>query len=146
MKFSFGILLTMIFLASCASTKTPGLKDKSQILSLLKAQESAWNNADIDAFMEAYWNNEDMSFIGKSGVNKGWNTTKANYKKNYPTSEHMGQLHFDIIETKPLGSKNFMVIGKFTLIRKDDQPSGYFTLIWEKIEGEWKIVSDHTSG
>jgi hypothetical protein len=31
------------------------------------------------------------------------------------------------------------------LTRRNDRPTGYFTLWFRKINGTWKIISDHTS-
>jgi hypothetical protein len=40
---------------------------------------------------------------------------------------------------------HFFVIGKFMLQRKVGDASGHFTLILRRINGVWKIVSDHSS-
>jgi len=38
------------------------------------------------------------------------------------------------------------MIGKFYLTRSIGDQQGYYTLIWQKIDGVWKIISDHSSG
>jgi hypothetical protein len=58
----------------------------------------------------------------------------------------MGKLTFDIIKTEVLGPTAIQMVGKYTLQRTKDTPSGYFTLIWRKINGKWLIVSDQTCG
>jgi hypothetical protein len=67
------------------------------------------------------------------------------YQKGYPTKEAMGTLKFDIIEMRQWDRKTLQVIGKFTLIRESDTPTGHFTLLLRKIKGKWVIVSDHSS-
>ena len=37
------------------------------------------------------------------------------------------------------------LVGKWHLKRKEDDLGGHFTLLWKKIDGEWKIVVDHSS-
>ena len=37
------------------------------------------------------------------------------------------------------------MLGKWSLVRENDNPNGYFTLYWKKIEGKWVITIDHTS-
>jgi len=69
-----------------------------------------------------------------------------NYKKGYPDQATMGKLDFEVIEIKILSADAAYMIGKYTLKRKEDSSSGYFNLLWNKIEGKWLIVSDHTSG
>ncbi len=145
------ILITTIYmlLISCSSTKTLTVSqiesDKVAIKSAMSQQEVDWNNGDIDAFMESYWKSADLSFIGSRGPTYGWDQTKANYKKGYPSKEAMGSLHFDIIKLDPISHDAYYMIGKFTLTRKNDMPSGHFTLLWRKIDGKWLIASDHTS-
>ena len=68
-----------------------------------------------------------------------------NYKKNYPDTTAMGKLSFDIISVKPLSSKYYQVVGKWHLKRTIGDLSGHYTLILEKIDGKWVIVSDHSS-
>jgi len=39
-----------------------------------------------------------------------------------------------------------MVVGKYTLTRKEmEDASGYFLLVWKKINKEWVIIADHSN-
>lgn len=111
----------------------------------MKAQEFYWNKGDIEAFMEGYWNNTELVFVGKNGPTYGYQNTLENYKKGYPDKASMGQLHFDILHTQQWDKNTIQLIGKYTLTRENDQPTGYFTLLFRKIDSVWKIVSDHSS-
>lgn len=119
---------------------------KDQIIRNMEHQETSWNQGDIDGYMAHYWNDPKLSFVGATKVSYGWSQVLANYKKGYPDRATMGKLSFDIIELNPLSPTAYHMIGKFTLTRSDDAPSGHFTLIWKLINGKWLIVSDHTSG
>jgi len=44
-----------------------------------------------------------------------------------------------------LSADHALVFGRFTLKREADSPTGLFTLHLQKIDGAWKIMSDHTS-
>ena len=146
----YSLLLIVLIVTSCISTKLPSDSqiqlDKSAILAAMKTQEADWNNADIDAFMESYWKSSELSFISNRGPTYGWQQTKDNYKKGYPTKDAMGKLHFDVIKLDPISADAYYMIGKYTLTRKEDMPSGHFTLLWKNIDNKWLIVSDHTSG
>ncbi len=120
-------------------------KDIIAVEALLMKQQKAWNNADIETFMEPYWKSPDLQFAGSNGVIYGWQNTLERYKRNYPDAEAMGKLTFEIIKARKINPKIILLNGKFTLDRKNDQPSGYFTLIWKKIKGQWLIIADHTS-
>lgn len=119
--------------------------DKQLIEQVLSDQQECWNEGDLECFMEGYWNSEDLMFIGKSGITYGWKQTLANYKKSYPSRDAMGQLSFQILEMEKLSEDFWMVVGKWSLQRKGDNPKGHFSLIFRNFGGEWLIVSDHSS-
>lgn len=112
---------------------------------VLEKQVKAWNSGNIDAFMETYWKNDSLLFIGASGPSYGWKTTLEHYKKRYPDTTAMGKLDFQILEVKMLSTQNSFVVGKWHLSRSAGDIGGYFTLLLKKINGQWYIVVDHTS-
>lgn len=142
------LILTTLLAIQCSPTRsTVSDSAESQAIRMaMQTQEDAWNRGDIPAFMEGYWQDKGLTFIGSKGITSGWDQTLANYLKGYPDKEAMGTLTFEVIELRRLGPKAFYMIGKYTLKRVSDQPSGYFNLIWEKVEDNWVITSDHTSG
>ncbi len=118
---------------------------ETEIRALLAKQTDAWNRGDVEGFMEGYWKNDSLMFIGKSGITYGWQQTLDNYKKGYPDKTAMGQLTFTLLEMKPLSKKYFSVVGKWHLKRTIGDLSGHYTLLLKKINGEWVIVKDHSS-
>lgn len=120
-------------------------KDELIIRKMLADQISFWNKGDIPSFMKGYWENDSLVFIGKNGPTYGYINTLHNYQKNYPNKDYMGVLNFDIISVQPIEKDHYFVIGKFMLQRKVGDASGHFTLIFKRINGVWKIVSDHSS-
>jgi len=140
-------LFSTMLLWSCNTVKLiPNDVAESDIKAVMKMQEQAWSDGDLHQFMEGYWKSENLSFVGKSGINKGWQTTLDNYIKGYPSKDAMGTLTFEVLEMNRISADAYHMIGRYTLIRKLDKPTGLFTLIWKNIDGEWLIVSDHTSG
>jgi uncharacterized protein (TIGR02246 family) len=119
--------------------------DEAEIRKLLSHQTEAWNRGDIDAFMQTYWQNDSLMFVGKEGVTWGWKNTLDHYKKGYPDKAAMGQLSFDIIEVKKLSEEYFFVVGKWMLKRNAGDLSGHYNLLIKRIKGEWKIITDHSS-
>jgi ketosteroid isomerase-like protein len=134
------ILGMLISVSSIAQTK-----DEQIIRSMLADQISFWNKGDIPGFMQGYWDNDSLVFVGKNGPTYGYNNTLRNYQKNYPNKDYMGILNFDILSVQPMEKDHYFVIGKFMLQRKVGDASGHFTLIFRRIKGVWKIVSDHSS-
>jgi hypothetical protein len=121
-------------------------KDGDAIMKILNTQISAWNAGNTDQFMVGYWQSDSLMFIGKSGMNQGYQTTLNNYKKNYPDRAAMGTLKFDILKIKPLGKKHCFVVGKWHLTRPEKgDVGGHFSLVFEKQKGKWVIIADHSS-
>ncbi len=120
-------------------------QEKEAILKVLETQQTAWNNADIDGFMKGYWKSDSLLFVGSTAPTHGWDATLARYKKSYPGKTAMGILTFDILKVDLLDPTNSFFFGAWPLTRANDAPGGYFTLWFRKINGEWKIVVDHTS-
>lgn len=121
--------------------------EAAAIEEVMRKQEVAWSQGDIDRFMKGYWNSEKLSFGGAKGFTYGYDNVLKNYKKGYPSKEIMGELSFDILDIIPLSSEAAYVLGRYKLVVKDNSnPTGYFTLVFKKIDGNWKIVTDHTSG
>lgn len=120
-------------------------KNETAIRKILAEQTAAWNRGDIKKFMTGYWENDSLMFIGKSGVTYGWTNTLNNYKKSYPDTTAMGKLSFNIISVKRLSKKYYHVVGKWFLKRSIGDLSGHYTLLFQKVNGNWVIIADHSS-
>lgn len=138
-KLFFGFLFLVSFSASSQSNA------EKKILHVLEQQTLAWNRGDVENFMKGYWNNDSLMFIGKSGVTHGWQRTLDRYKKDYPDAMAMGKLSFEIIAVKKLSSKYYYVVGKWLLKRTIGDLNGHYDLLFKKINGNWVIISDHSS-
>ncbi|MDE3236920.1 MAG: DUF4440 domain-containing protein [Bacteroidota bacterium] len=120
-------------------------KDEQAIRSILQQQTEEWNKGDLDKFMQGYWKNDSLIFIGKSGPVYGYTRALNNYKKGYADTTQMGKLHFEIVSVQQLSADYYFVIGKWFLTRTIGNLNGVYTLLFKKIENEWKIVVDHSS-
>ncbi len=56
-------------------------RDRAVIVSILDAKQRAWNQADVDAFLQGYWHSPDVTFSGTSGIARGWGGLLARYSK-----------------------------------------------------------------
>ena len=138
--------ITLIFcLIIVCNFSIAQVDNRTAINNVMNDQLVAWNNGDIDAFMQTYWQNDSLMFIGKTGVTYGWQNTLDNYKKGYPDTAAMGKLDFTIIEIKRLSVLYFHVTGIWHLTRSVGDVGGHFTLLFKKVKDKWVIVSDHSS-
>jgi uncharacterized protein (TIGR02246 family) len=120
-------------------------EDRTAIEAVLRAQQAAWNQGDVDAFLTAYWHSPELTFSGSSGVSRGWDGVLARYKKNYPDRAAMGHLDFSQLEFRFLGRDAALVLGRWHLKRDQGDIGGVFSLVWERFPEGWKIIHDHTS-
>lgn len=120
-------------------------EDSLAIHEMMKAQEAAWNFGQIEEFMKPYWHSDSLRFIGKRGMQKGWQATLENYKKSYPDQAAMGRLVFENLEFDRLDERHAFVVGRWTLYRTLDTLGGHYSLLWKKINNKWVIVADHSS-
>ncbi len=133
-------LVAFLFIAASAQSR-----DELLIRASMAEQLRAWNAGDINGFMNTYWHDDSLMFIGKNGITYGWQNTLNNYKKGYPDTAAMGKLNFDIIQVKRLSTVYFSVVGKWHLTRSIGDIGGHFTLLFRRIKNKWVIISDHSS-
>ena len=138
-------LLLTLFTTLTILTTSAQNKDVQAIRQILSNQTKEWNKGNLETFMSGYWKNDSLLFVGKSGPKYGYNAALANYKKGYPDTATMGKLAFDIIKIQPISADTYFVLGKWMLKRTVGDVSGYYTLLFRKINNQWKIVVDHSS-
>ncbi|MCF3111092.1 DUF4440 domain-containing protein [Niabella sp. CC-SYL272] len=139
-KYSFLILLCIAFMSVQAQ---PG--DIQKIQAVMEQQTTAWNQGNLEAFMDTYWKSDSLLFVSKQGVTYGWQQTLDRYRRSYPSRDEMGQLKFTLLKIQSLETGFYNVVGKWQLSRKMGDLSGHFTLLLKKIAGSWKIIQDHSS-
>ena len=137
-------ILCALFLSFSIQGAAGQLAEKA-ILAVLQKQVSAWNDGDINRYMEGYWHSDSLVFIGKKGCTYGYEATLKNYKKAYPDKSAMGQLLFSDIHFKKISRRNYMVIGAWHLQRSIGNLDGCFSLLVRKSKRQWHIIADHSS-
>lgn len=118
---------------------------ETQIIAVLKRQQAAWNAGNIDAFMTGYWNSPELRFASGGTVTRGFEPTLNRYHERYSNRALMGELSFDGLEVVQLAPDAAVLHGAWHLKREADAPGGLFTLVFRRMEGEWKIISDTTT-
>lgn len=132
----------LFFGSTIAFAQTTIESDKQGITTMLLAQQEAWNNYNIEAFMEGYWKSDSLTFYGSSGVIKGWQATLNRYKRSYPSKEHFGTLEFKFNEIALISEGVYYVMGEYFLKRSVGDTNGIFMLVVKKINGSWKVIAD----
>ena len=138
-----GVAAGLLLGSGCAATSVRW-SGGEEIRSVLAKQQVAWNDGEIEAFMESYWQSARLSFSSGGRVTRGWNETLAGYRKRYPTRDAMGRLSFGELEITRLADGVALVLGRWDLERAEPV-GGAFSLVLRKVRGRWVIVHDHTS-
>ena len=137
------LLSTVLFFCCYCSAFA---QDTRAILAILEDQVVSWNRGDLNSYMDHYWRSDSLVFVSSAGLKYGWQNTLDNYKKSYPDKAAMGTLKFNILRINAINTTNAFVMGRWEIKHDGDSPYGYFTLWVREIDGDWKIVADHTSG
>ena len=149
MKYSLltTIILLVILSITTLSVAQSGQDTKSvaAIRAVLDAQAVAWNRGDLETYMDGYARSSDTVFVSGDRVTRGWQTVFERYKKAYDSRDKMGVLTFSDVEITMLSKDAAIVLGRWRLRRRKDEPHGRFTLLFRKTNAGWKIVHDHTS-
>ena len=136
------LILLFCLLGTINAISQTETEDKKAILSVLKTQETAWNQFDLEVYMQGYWKSDSLKFYGGKGLTNGWQKTLDNYKKGYPSREFTGTLTFTVDAVTKIEDNSYHVMGQYHLVREKGNANGVFLIIFKKIDGEWKIVAD----
>lgn len=140
------LFLSLFIFCSCK----PAPKDNSSayktIEQIMNAQTDEWNKGSIDGFMKGYWKSEELKFITQRGIRMGYDSVSNSYKRNYNTPDKMGHLTFTDLKFTTLDQSAEIIqcTGRWNVKSKDGDNSGMFSLLFKQIDGEWKIIVDHT--
>lgn len=135
----------VLILQACGSPQLSWFEQETAIRSVMRSQQEAWNAGDLRGFMNGYWENDSLVFIGGRGLSKGWDAALSNYQRSYPDQQAMGKLQFTHEIIEPVGDRHAFVVGRWELFRDSDTLSGHYSLLWKLISGKWVIVADHSS-
>jgi len=160
-RFSFLIgFLTLVFLNACEfQSQVRGNAvgeegflggDGAEIQEMLRSSAASWNSGDLDGFLDDYWNSEELTFSGGTGVTRGWEGVRTRYLESYwAPGVSRDSLRFEEIEVLPLRDEQALALGRYVLFRPEDDgavaSTGFFSLVLQKQDGRWKIIHDHTS-
>ncbi|MEM9347180.1 MAG: nuclear transport factor 2 family protein [Planctomycetota bacterium] len=117
---------------------------QAELDQMMQASAVAWTADDLDGFMRAFHNSEDLVFAIPTGITRGWQPLKERYAPSIVKSN----LWFTDIETTVITAETALVFARFHNVMKEDgsYSTGLTTLLCEKIGGNWVIVHDHSSG
>ena len=102
---------------------------------------TAWNNDDIEGYLNGYANLPSVRYVSGKKIIKG----KENIENLFRERGAKGTLSLVHFESECVSESDAVCFGQYRLTCDDDKHEGCFTVHVRKIEGSWKIISDHSS-
>ena len=141
------LYLLLVLAAICTPPLWTQISPESEIRQLLDQQAKDWNRGDVDAFMKAYEDSPNTTFVGDK-VEYGYANILERYRKRYATPAAMGKLTFSNLAIQGLDSNYALATGNFHLDRTPaggGNADGIFSLVFKKEPPGWKILLDHSN-
>ncbi|CAN5589773.1 hypothetical protein BH10BAC4_BH10BAC4_24620 [soil metagenome] len=108
----FVLLVVYALSIACEPQKKPvfdPIAEEATIRAILDAEQIAWNNGDLEAFMQGYWKSDSLQFMSPRGANRGWQHVLDEYKTAYPDRAAMGTLSYEVLQVSPLSEIYYVV-------------------------------------
>jgi uncharacterized protein (TIGR02246 family) len=116
------------------------------VQTMLTHSAAAWNRRDLAGFVADYAPDSSTTFVSGGHVRHGFDWIRQNYATTFAPGAPHDSLRFDEVEARALGTDFILATARYILFRGDSiTSSGPFTLILRHVNGQWKIVHDHTS-
>src|SRR5262249_55521004 len=88
----------------------------TEVDTILKAQDVAWNKGELEGFMAGYWKSDDLTFVAGDKKTRGWQATLDRYRKKYQgEGKEMGKLSFKDIDVRLIADDHALVTGRWQL-------------------------------
>lgn len=145
-------LASLPFSASFATAQTPdqlytATQQQLDVTKALLAQQAAWNQGNMDAYLAFYKEAADTVAVLASPV-RGTQSIHNAYYINFPHPENMGSLDESEVDVKALGDHFALAMGHYHLTRSKKgggDADGSFTDVFEKTPAGWKIIFSETT-
>jgi uncharacterized protein (TIGR02246 family) len=112
----------------------------------LEAQIAAWNRGDLEAALRAYWNSPDMTWVSKTGVQRGFAAFAQGMRTDFVDPAAMGTYSAEVLDARSLGPAAAVIVFRWQIMKSGRRVmGGTSTQVWRQIEGSWCAVLEHAS-
>ncbi len=122
----------------------PGLD--ARVRAMLSASAEGWNRGDLDAFMAVYKQDSQTTYVGGTGLRRGFDAIRQRYAPLFGEGAERDSLRFEDLTVRRVSDEVAVGVARWILHRDGEVTgSGPFTLVLEQTADGWKIVHDHSS-
>jgi ketosteroid isomerase-like protein len=107
---------------------------------------ASWNAGDLEGYLAAYADSDQTRYCAGSKVIRGKEKIASHYRE-HGASGHLSVVEFEAQAMGDAGNVcDGLVFGQFELVKEDGtRHTGAFTVHVRKINGLWRILSDHSA-
>ncbi|MGH9778741.1 MAG: YybH family protein [Candidatus Acidiferrales bacterium] len=121
-----------------------GSQAEREVRAEMQAQQDAWNRGDVEAFLGHYSESPPPSFFSNGRMLRGRSEIGALMRERY--KEGMGQLTYGDPHFEVALPEVAVVWGEWRVqLPNGQERRGLGTAVLRKLEGQWRIVHDHSS-
>jgi len=131
-----------------AAQASPASAQRTEIQQVIKTYIDAHNRSDAATIAEMYSKQPGVTSVGDGQIMRGWDRIREAFDQLVGT-EGKFKISTGSVDILPLGPGYALALTSYTLTlgsgAQETQQRGAMTLVLQKVQGEWKIIHDHTS-
>jgi hypothetical protein len=108
---------------------------------------AAWNRGDVEGALDLYWHSPDLTFVGSSGVSRGFEAFAAGLRADFAGKpEKMGVYAGEVLEAQTIDAETGLLVVRWSITRDGRRlMGGVSTQLWKRFGRRWRIVFEHAS-
>lgn len=111
----------------------------------VRAQAAAWNEGNLEAFMDVYARDDDLVYVSGDEVTRGWSAARKRYRDRYDGPAGMGRIDFEKLDAELVTEDVAVVTGRVRHAIGEEMSKAVFSMVMKREQGVWRIVHDHTA-
>ena len=113
---------------------------------LIGQLQEDWNAGDMQGYMAAYANSDDLRLLSSAGIYKGWQTVDSTFRAQFPDEAAMGDFFVDGLDIRVLTNDVALASGSFRHVFDSLTIEGSFSHVLRRHDdGRWLIELEHVS-
>ena len=134
-------------ITSCSEDPQGQTRDdvKKEIHKVYNKAVSEWNNKNMRGYMQMFWQSDSLRVVSGARAVYGWQRALDSSLEQDPEGEYMGQAYTDEFRIFPINPSNAWTFTRFRIEAQGEAMRGSSTDVWEKKDGNWRIVHSHIS-
>ncbi|HUH33546.1 MAG TPA: DUF4440 domain-containing protein, partial [Daejeonella sp.] len=107
---------------------------------------TAWNNGRLEDAMAYYYNSEDLLWISRAGIDKGYQPILDSYLEDFADRSKMGTYSYDPLHIESISTKSVYYVYRWKIeLNGKKLMGGVSSQIWRKQGKRWLIFTEHAS-